>query len=509
MRLAELLQGIEFTELVEADENLDLLAVTNDSRRVKPGTVFVAMAGTQTDGHRFVDDALTRGAACIVHEKAVEVPPGTCRMRVPDARRLYPLLAARLCGEPSGQLRAIGVTGTNGKTTVTLLIDSILRAAGYRPAVLGTLGVRLPLTGKEADPLQFSGRGLTTPDAAEVQLRLQECQQLGATHVVMEASSHAIDQGRIDFVHFRGRLFTNLSQDHLDYHITMEEYARAKRSFFHRPEFGPGEYAVTNLDDELGREIADLVPYPCLNYGLRARAAFAGRVLKQDLRGTTAEMRLDPATAERLGTRACEPGITVRSPLVGAFNVYNMLAAAGAACMEQVSAEHIAAGIQAVTRVPGRLERVENDCGFEVFVDYAHTPDALINVLAALRESGGARVICVFGCGGDRDRAKRPLMGRAACAGADLVVITNDNPRSEDPMEIIRDILSGIPPEAKGKCLVEPDRRQAISRALGEARPGEVVLLAGKGHEDYQIFADRTEQFSDAAVARELLARLA
>jgi len=506
MKLSELLAGIEFSELADADESLEIEAVTSDSRRVKPGTMFVAMPGTTTDGHRFVDDALRNGAACLVHEKPVEVPPGTCHLRVPDARRLYPLLAARLAGHPSEKLRVIGVTGTNGKTSVTLLVDSILRAAGHRSCVLGTLGARLPLTAEQPDPLAFTGRGLTTPDAADLQSTIGSCVQLGATHLVMEVSSHSLDQRRVDSVHFRGRIFTNLTPEHLDYHVTMENYARVKLSLFERGEFGIPEYAVVNADDELGREILRTVEFPVLSYGFGETTSLSARITRRDLNGIECELFFRDGNGAGWPEAVTNFKATIRSPLIGRYNVTNILAAAGAALMENVSAEDIAAGVESVRAIPGRLERVENAGGLHVFVDYAHTPDALSNVLQTIREAAAsARIICVFGCGGDRDREKRPLMGQTVATAADAVFVTTDNPRSEEPQQIIDEILAGIPDKARARCTVEPDRRRAIEAALSAADAGDIVLIAGKGHEDYQIFADRTEHFSDVDVAREFL----
>jgi UDP-N-acetylmuramoyl-L-alanyl-D-glutamate--2,6-diaminopimelate ligase len=514
MRLAEILQGIEFTELLGGDENLEIASVTNDSRHVVPGTMFVALGGTKVDGHHFVDDAMKHGAACIVHEKTIEIPHGTCHVRVDDTRKVYPLLAARIAGMPSEELRVIGVTGTNGKTSTTLLTDAILRAAGYSPAVLGTLGARLPLDrlgtmlplgGGRSDTLAFTGRGLTTPDAADLQATIRQCIELGATHLIMEASSHAIDQRRMDYVHFRGRVFTNLTQDHLDYHRTMEEYAAVKRGLFTRAEFGTPEYAVLNADTEFGASLLPELPYPVLTYGLRMGAALTAHIISQTLAGTKAELFLsrDVKVSQTLQAFQC----IVETPLIGRFNIYNILASAGAALMEGTGAETIAAGVAALKVIPGRLQRVENSRGIHVFVDYAHTPDALANVLTALREvAGGSRIICVFGCGGDRDRSKRPLMGQAVARLADAMVITNDNPRSEAPLSIIADILAGLPPAGTQERLVEPDRGLAIQAALAQAMEGDAVLIAGKGHEDYQIFADRTEHFSDVETARALLA---
>ncbi len=505
MKLIELLAHLDYTELSGCNENLIVTSVTNDSRQVSPGTMFVAIAGAKADGHHFAAKAVENGAACVVHEKAVEVPIGVCRVRVRDTRKAYPLLAALISGLPSERLRIIGVTGTNGKTSFTLLLDSILRAAGHSPAVLGTLGARLPIGTSHEDPLAFTGRGLTTPDAADLQAIIRRCADLGATHLVMEASSHAIDQRRMDYVRFLGRVFTNLTQDHLDYHLTMEAYAEVKRELFRRREFGEPEYAVLNADSGFGQGMLRELAYPALSYGLGEEAALTARIANQDLTGTSAEIVLH--------SEACKPKTLaafraeIKTHLIGGFNIYNILAAAGAAIMEGVGEEAVSAGVEALKVIPGRLQRVENLRGIHVFVDYAHTPDALTNVLTALQEvSGGGRIICVFGCGGDRDHSKRPLMGRVVAMLADAMIITTDNPRGEDPMAIISDILSGLPAAGSQPRLIEPDRRLAIKAALEEANEGDAVLIAGKGHEDYQILAYSTEHFSDVEVARELLA---
>jgi UDP-N-acetylmuramyl-tripeptide synthetase len=322
----------------------------------------------------------------------------------------------------------------------------------------------------------------------------------------MEVSSHALDQRRVDSVHFRGRIFTNLTPEHLDYHGTMENYAKVKSGFFEHSEFGAAEYAVVNVDDELGQEILSAAEFPALSYGFGEAASLTARVTGRDLNGIECELFFRDGNDAGWPDAVTEFKTTIRSPLMGRYNVLNILAAAGAALMENVGAAEVAAGLEGVRAIPGRLERVENPRGLHVFVDYAHTPDALSNVLQTVREvAAGARIICVFGCGGDRDREKRPLMGQTVSAMTDYIIVTNDNPRSESPRQIIDEILAGIPDEARTRCTVEPDRRRAIETALSTGKAGDIVLIAGKGHEDYQIFADRTEHFSDAEVAREFL----
>lgn len=508
VRLGELLKGIDGLDTNKADLSANIRSVTNDSRKVVPGSLFIALRGTATDGHRFAPSAVSNGAVCIVHQDPLTTPEGVSRVHAADTVPLYPLLAARIAGEPSRKLRVIGVTGTNGKTSVTIMLDSILRAAGRRCAILGTLGFRPPLSAEAPDTLGFVGRGLTTPDASDLQNLLAACVLDEAECIAMEVSSHALVQRRVDYVNYRGRLFTNLTQDHLDYHQTMEEYARAKLSFFTKQELGRADYAVVNWDDALGSRIAGAAECSVLRYSMSGGVELAARIQRQDLGGIQCRMSYAGMKVAEAPPTAREPfELLLESPLIGSYNISNMMAAAGAAILDGVEPDAVRSGLTRVQRIPGRLERVANERGIHVFVDYAHTPDALVNVLTTVRQAtgGGTRVICVFGCGGDRDRDKRPKMGLAAAAGADVLVVTSDNPRSENPLAIITGILAGIPHEAESRCIVEPDRREAIGLALKLARKGDVVLIAGKGHEDYQIFADRTEHFSDGEVAHDFL----
>jgi len=508
VRLRELLKGISGLDTSKADLNAEIRSVTNDSRRVAPGSLFVALKGTATDGHRFVKSAISNGACCVVCQDRIEVPENVSCVCAADTAALYPQLVARMAGDPSSRLRVIGVTGTNGKTSVTIMLDSIMRVAERRSAILGTLGFRPPLAVEEDDAVGFIGRGLTTPDAADLQGLLAACVAEQADYVIMEVSSHALVQRRVDHVHYRGRLFTNITQDHLDYHHSMEEYAEAKLSFFTRPELGTPDYAVVNRDDALCPRIVEAVDCPVLLYSMSPGADLTARVTKHNLDRVQCRLSFSGLKGVDAGPFESEPfELLLESPLIGSYNVANMMAAAGSALLEGAGPDAIRTGLMRVKRIPGRLERVPNERGIHVFVDYAHTPDALTKVFATIRQAAekGTRILCVFGCGGDRDRDKRPRMGLAVSAGADTLVVTSDNPRSEDPMGIIGDILAGIPPEAESRRIVEPDRRLAIGLALELAQPGDVVLIAGKGHEDYQVFADRTEHFSDVEVARELL----
>lgn len=509
MKLGELIAGLELTEIVDADESLEISGISGDSRLVEPGYLFVALKGTHTDGHRFIPEALHRGAAAILYEKPVEIPPGVCRLRAPSTRPLYPLLAARFYGLPGEKLRLIGVTGTNGKTSTTLLVAAILRAMNQRPAVVGTLGFGMPPSDMQSE-YQFAERGLTTPDSVKLQSLLAQALAAGATHAVMEVSSHALVQSRVDYIHFRGRVFTNLSPEHLDYHRTMEEYAAAKRSFFSRPQLGSIEYAVVNGEDKLGKEIAEQLACPTLTFGSELTSALTGTIQHASLEGATYQLEYRAAKVHHRSplVPADDLLLTVSSPLIGQHNLANMLASVGCGLMEGADAAALKSGLESVRNIPGRLERVANPRGLHIFVDYAHTPDALRQTLSTLRALAGTkRIITVFGCGGDRDQLKRPLMGKVVAEASDAIVVTSDNPRSENPEAITDDILKGIRtarPVRNPKYIVELNRRRAIALAISEADAGDSVLIAGKGHEDYQIFHDRKVPFNDASVAAEL-----
>jgi len=509
MKLGELIADFEFTEIVDADEELEIRGVCADSRDVSEGYLFVAQKGMHTDGHRYISEALKQGAVAVLHEKPLDIGPGICRLRAPDTRALYPVLTARFYGFPSDRLRVIGITGTNGKTTTVLLLAGILRAMGKRPAVVGTLGFGAPLE-KDRKDYEFTERGLTTPDPAKLQSLLAQALSAGATYAVMEASSHALTQRRVDYVHFRGRVFTNLTPEHLDYHHTMEEYATVKRSFFSRKELGGIEYAVVNGEDALGREIAAGLTCPTLTFGFQSGHSLSGTIASASLDGTNCKLEFDPSSAHHAASRIPdeELSVEVSSHLMGQHNLANMLAAFGCGLMEGADAAAVKRGLESVENIPGRLQRVPNPRGLNIFVDYAHTPDGLKQALTTLRSvAGEKRILTVFGCGGDRDPLKRPLMGAVAAEESDAIVITNDNPRNEDPEAIVDAILGGIrtaESERNPKYITELDRRKAISLAIADARPGDVILIAGKGHEEFQIFHDRKVPFRDAEVAAEL-----
>lgn len=474
--LSNLFDGV--ATVVDAYAGTVVSGVSYRSDSTRPGDVFFCIPGFRRDGHDFAADAVSNGAVAVVCERAVEVPVPS--LLVSDARLALAHVAARFHGHPSRRLDIAGITGTNGKTTTTYLLDAVLRRAGRRTGVIGTVETRI---GDERLP---SAR--TTPESADLQELFARMVTEGVDAVSMEVSSHAIDLYRVDGVRFAVAAFTNLTQDHLDYHHTLEEYWSVKRRLF--TDLDVGE-RVIDIDDPYGAQLARSLP------GARTVGRSLGATVRAENERPAADSTcFDLVTGD--GT------VTVDLPLPGAYNVSNALVAAGCALALGIDLDTVAAGLSEAPQVPGRLERVDEGQDFTVLVDYAHTPDSLTKAIAAVRAVTPGRVITVFGCGGDRDPEKRPLMGAAAGAGSDIVVVTSDNPRSEDPVGIILQIEDGLRGTA-AEHTAEVDRRSAISHAIRIARPGDAVLIAGKGHEDYQIFADRTIHFDDREVAREEL----
>jgi UDP-N-acetylmuramoyl-L-alanyl-D-glutamate--2,6-diaminopimelate ligase len=480
-------------------------SVCYDSRQCGEGSLFVAVPGLKVDGHRYAAEAVKRGARFIVHEAEVPSFPDAVTLRVRNSREVLGALGKNLFGDPSSGLCLVSVMGTNGKTTVTYLLESIFSAAGYRAGVLGTVNYRY---GNVSLPAPN-----TTPESFEMHRILREMADAGTTHVAAEVSSHAVDLRRVDDCDFDMGIFTNLSQDHLDYHGTMERYFAAKKRFFTdilpRSKKGRRVKMIVNQDDPLGKRLLRDAALPAWGFGIDGPCQVRATHYECSLGGIRAEVLIG------------EDRLHFESPLIGRFNLYNILAATAAALCLDIPPEAITRGVAVMEAVPGRLERINTPGQPSVFVDYAHTDDALTKVLENLLPFRQDRIITVFGCGGDRDHGKRPLMGKAAAMASDLVVLTSDNPRSEDPLEIIRDIQQGIPTEAMTghdaatfnqdvSCkayTVIPDRRQAIETAVNLARLNDIILIAGKGHEDYQILGDRKIWFDDRVVAREALSR--
>lgn len=462
---------------IRGDASVPVGEATFDSRQVVPGALFFCVPGARADGHDFAGDSARSGAAALVVERWLDLD--LPQVLVPSARRAMGPMSAVVFGEPARSLTIVGVTGTNGKTTVVHLLDAVLRAAGQRTGAIGTVGAHVA-----GDPIPLAR---TTPEAPDLQRLLARMRDDGVTTMAMEVSSHALDQGRVEGVVFDAAVFTNLSQDHLDHHGSMESYFAAKASLFVP---GRTEHALVNLDDPWGTRLLD-VAVPITTYGLEPGAD----VRAEDVRATV------DGLAFRVGDRE------VTSPLRGAFNVSNCLAAIAASGVIGVDAEDAIRGVASAGQVAGRMEPLGAGQDFLVVVDYAHTPDSIRTVLAAARPLATGRVIIVFGCGGDRDRAKRFPMGAAATEGADLTVITTDNPRSEDPNDIIAEVERGAAASG-GRYVVEPDRRSAIRLALGEASPGDVVIVAGKGHESEQELAGGSVPFDDRVVVHEELESL-
>jgi UDP-N-acetylmuramoyl-L-alanyl-D-glutamate--2,6-diaminopimelate ligase len=453
-----------------------------DARAVRPGSLFVCVPGSRADGHDFATDAVTRGAAALIVERPLDLQ--VPQLVVSDARLAMALAADAFFGRPTRELEVAGVTGTNGKTTTAFVLYSILAAAGRRPGLLGTVEMRI---GGERRPVTR-----TTPEAIDLQRTFRELLDAGDRSCAMEASSHASELKRLVGTRFRALVFTNLSQDHLDFHGTLEAYFDAKRKLFVEPDVdGNRPPAAVNLGDPHGRRLADELR------GLGAELVTFGLVDDADVRAEDLEL-----TPSSTSLRAA--GLSLRPRLRGRFNVENVLAAVAASRLLGIGDDAIVKGVEHVAGVPGRFEAVDEGQPFAVLVDYAHTPEALENVLAEARRLTGARLLCVFGCGGDRDRAKRPLMGEVVSRLADRAIVTSDNPRSEEPRAIIDEILAGMDGEEE----VEPDRAAAIARAIEEAEEGDVVVIAGKGHEQGQEFRDGTIPFDDREVARDALRRL-
>jgi UDP-N-acetylmuramoyl-L-alanyl-D-glutamate--2,6-diaminopimelate ligase len=460
------------------DTALSILDVAYDSRTVGTGALFCCVKGATADGHDFARAALDAGAAALVVERWLDVAAPQVLVR--SVREAMGPIAARAFRDPAEAMTMLGVTGTNGKTTTTYLLEAIARRAGVRPGVIGTTGARA-----DGEPLPLDR---TTPEAPDLHRLLARMRDDGVGLVAMEASSHAIEQHRIDGVVYDAVAFTNLSRDHLDFHASMERYFAAKAALFTSRHARRG---LVNVDDPWGRRLLTSPEIPVSTYAVDVDA---------DLRAVDVQV-----TASGIAFRA--GGLEVRSSLRGAFNVSNCLAAIALGRAVGLHDTAIVEGIADVREVPGRVEPIDEGQEFLVVVDYAHTPDSILGVLQATRPLATGRLIVVFGCGGDRDRAKRPLMGKAATSTADLTIITADNPRSEDPAEIIAAIEPGAV-EGGGDYVIEADRRAAIARALGEAAPGDVVVIAGKGHEPSQEIAGRTIEFDDRAVAREELRAL-
>ncbi len=470
----------------------EITSIHSRAQDVRPNGLFIAVKGLAADGHDFIETAFANGASAVISEK--EGSPDKKVIRVKNTRKAMASIASRFYGNPSQKLFLTGITGTNGKTTVTWLTESIFKAAGFKTGVIGTINVRYNDCVHDTP--------VTTPDSPDLQRILADMAACDVTHVIMEVSSHAVDLNRIDHCSFDTGVFTNLSQDHLDYHHTMKDYWKCKQKFFTKT-LQPGKSgkpgtAVINTDDLKGRELAGRVSGTPVKTGLGTDTHISCKGITDDISGIAATLILGDRT------------IPFTSRLTGRFNIENILSAAGAAYAAGINPETVKRGIEGCTAIPGRLERIDNLADRFVFVDYAHTPDALVSILETLENRASERLITVFGCGGDRDPSKRPLMGKAAAEHSDIIIVTSDNPRTEDPAGIIDDILTGIDnSRTREDVIIEPDREKALKLAVKISEKNDTILAAGKGHETYQITLDGKIDFDDRDILRQALETIA
>ena len=482
MLLEEVLRGTDY-RVESGSPDINITAINDDSRKITLGSVFFAVTGYAKDGRDFVGEAVSKGAAAVVSGSGLRVPEGVVKVSVSDVKKSMASAAKNFYGDPSGRLKMIGITGTNGKTTITYLIEAIAKSAGAGTGVIGTVNYRINGNTRPAKN--------TTPGTLELQKLLREMADGGVRYAALEVSSHALYQGRISGVGLDVGLFTNITSDHLDYHKTKAKYLKAKsRIFGHLKEGGT---AILNHDDERVMSVKGQIRAKILTYGISQGSDIRASNIKLSSNGSSFDVS---TPRQQFSLKTC---------LIGMHNVSNCLAAVAAMYVLEVDKDAISCGIRSAALIPGRLEPVEMGQPFKVLVDYAHTEDALNNVLAILKSISEREVWTVFGCGGDRDRSKRPLMGLAACKLSDRVIITSDNPRSEEPLDIIRDIESGIKGRFSNYDIIQ-DRREAIRKAITSAMKGDMVLIAGKGHEDYQIIKENVIHFDDREVAAEILA---
>lgn len=482
MKLTDILAGVD-GKLINGKTDIDINAMTIDSRKAGEGVLFVAIVGMTVDGHKFIPSAYEKGTIAVITEHEIEnIPDDMTVYQVESARDALAVMAANFYNSPCKELNMIGVTGTNGKTSTTYFIESVLNYIKRKTAVIGTVEIRI---GGKKREIEFATS--TTPDTIELNQMLRIMADEKCNDVIMEVSSHSLELKKVKDIDFKVGIFTNLTQDHLDFHKTMENYCAAKAKLFTMCEYG-----VVNVDDEWADKIMETATCKMLTYSIEKQS---------DLQAKDIEYLMD-----RVHFTVNIKGEDVRFELMvpGRFSVYNALAAIGAMVSMGVDTADIKAGINNIKGVPGRIQNIPNDKGFNVIVDYAHTPDGLENIINAVREFTKGRIITVFGCGGDRDRTKRPIMGRIVAELSDIPVITSDNPRSEEPEAILKEVEAGVKPvTCKYEMIV--DRKAAIKKAVEIAEKGDSIIIAGKGHENYQILKDKTIHFDDAEVAAEIL----
>ncbi len=506
MELKRLIEGVEVKKIV-GDPVKEVDGIAYHSKQISQGFLFAAIRGLEVDGHQFIEEAIQRGAGVVVSEEAREVSDRTLIL-VPNSRRALAKISSNFYGDPSSRLKLIGITGTNGKTTTTYLLESILKKAGCTVGVIGTINYRF---GQKTTPAPN-----TTPESLDLQRILQEMLKAGTSHVIMEVSSHGLDLDRVFGCQFDAVVFTNLTSEHLDYHKTLEHYFESKKKLFSDALVGSRKkrrFAVTNLDDPRGEKIVKGIDLPVLRYGTSPSCDITADQVTSSFEGLSCRVRTPKGD------------LSIRSKLIGDFNVCNILASVSVGIGMEIPLETLREGVEGLKGVSGRFEKVENTRGLHVIVDYAHTHDALERVLLGLKRivengtGGHGKMIAVFGCGGDRDRTKRPLMGKVAGQYSDLAILTSDNPRTEDPLAIMEEVEKGLESlplkkwhmddiklwKSKKGYLKVPDRREAIRMAIGLAQPSDAVLIAGKGHEDYQIIGKKKFPFDDRVEAKKAL----
>jgi len=484
LQLRTMMQGLDYN-LISGALDQDIKGISYDSRKTKQGDLFICISGLSTDGHNYIEQALKNGALALLVERDVSVNPNIVVLQTADCRMAMPTVAANFYGQPSHHIKVIGVTGTNGKTTTTHLIKAILEEQGCKVGIMGTLNARIGSCERVLSN--------TTPESVDIEEFMDKVRQEKGDYVVMEVSSHALDMGRVDKIRFHVAIFTNLTQDHLDYHQTMEKYKQSKLKLFKKLSPAADHFAVINADDPVAEDFILTSSADCITYGINKDADVKAADLQFNLKGS------------RFTVFYQEEKFDVNMKMIGRFSVYNALAAIAYALKAGVEAAVIKTALEKVAGVAGRFEQV--DCGqdFTVIVDYAHTPDGLENILRTGREILENRLITVFGCGGDRDKTKRPLMGKIAAQYSDFCFVTSDNPRSEDPEAIIDDIIPGLQAVENSHYAKIIDRREAIHQAIYLAKKGDLVIIAGKGHETYQLVKGQVLEFDDRQVAAEFL----
>ncbi len=485
MKLKDILNGVTSCDF-NGNAEEEIRGLSYSSRKIQPGYMFAALKGQKTDGSRFIGKALQNGAVAVLSDKPKPPDFGKSWIHASDAREALALCAANFYSHPSRKMKVVGITGTKGKTTLTYILEEILKKAELHPGVIGTISYRGPNMEVSAER--------TTPEAPDIQRIMSEMVAHGVTHCLIEVSSHALELKRVIGIGFDVVVFTNLSGDHLDFHHSMEKYFEAKKKLFFLNQ--KKRMAVVNTDDPWGKKLISEIHMGVITYGIDSAAVIRGEKYKLSEKGI------------ELGVRYPGGTFVLRSPLLGKPNLYNILASVTVALTLNISPTAIKEGIASIQGVPGRFEKIKNSLGLQIFVDYAHTDDALRNLLQTVREQNPRRILLVFGAGGDRDRTKRARMGKVAGALADWTIITSDNPRSEDPLSIIAEIEKGIRETGEKKYEIQPDRKKAIEQALAMGEKGDYILVAGKGHEDYQIIGDKIIPFKDAEVIEEILQKM-